>query len=91
MRQIRSVDRRVLLVTASASCHPKDMELATECGSDVFLTKPFTLRDVQQVLARFGGAGEEIHNVPPSTPLEPPSTVPDAPHPGADVELVSNV
>ena len=91
MRQIRSVDRRVLLVTASASCHPKDMELATECGSDVFLTKPFTLRDVQRVLARFWGPGEEVQNVPPSTPLEPPSTAPDEPHPAADVDLVSNL
>ena len=90
MRRIRSVDRHVLLVAASASCHPKDMELAMECGADVFLTKPFTLQDVQRVFARFGGPGEQSEVVMHSNPLEAPSTAPATPG-RADVEVLSDI
>jgi len=52
MKRIRELDPRVILITSSASCTPEDHRHSVECGSNGFMTKPYTAKDVENVLEK---------------------------------------
>jgi len=57
------------LITASASCLPEEQQRAAECGSDCFLSKPFTADDVRGALLEARRISSSVVRDQVDTPL----------------------
>jgi PAS domain S-box-containing protein len=76
IRQREAGRRRVPVVALTASTAPGDREKCFASGMDAYISKPMSLRTLEETLRRWATPAER----PPSPPDAPPSTLPPS-HP----------